>query len=290
MREGRQKMTDAKLYVLSNGRMWIEKGFVYLYGGKEDSGKPYEPKALEISNSSYFIDHPKAKILFDLGWTVEDFGQPLFQGFPMRANEEGLTIKQAPDENPKSQLEKIGVSIDDIDYVVISHLFVDHDGWLPLFRGKKARIIVQRREFEYAYSHLNPKTALEPYMSWLYWKDHFDHPDLNYELIEGDHFLVEDVEIIFTPGHSPGYQRMKVKLEESGTIILSSCEFKHMYYGYGLYADAPGIPHTWSYCHPEELRGHRRILEIAKRENAQIFFGHEMEQFESLKKVPEFYA
>lgn len=280
-------MEKAKLYVLSNGHMWVERGFLYHFGSQKDTGKAYEPGSFCISNCSYFIDHPAAKIILDLGFKTQDFDK--LKGFPMRRNEEGLTYKQSPDENPKSQLEKIGVSIDDLDYVVISHLMLEHDAWLPLFKGKKARIIVQRKELEYAYANGNWKAAPEPFHSWMYWKEHFDHPDLNYELIEGDRLLAKDVQIISTPGHTPGYQMMKVGLEKSGTIILSPCEHRDMYYGIGVNALSPGIPHAFTYSLADELRNFRKILQTVKEENGQIFFGHDYEQFKTLKKIPQYY-
>jgi len=277
-------MAKAKLYVLSNGTIWNERCFLSHFGTQEDTGMFCTSKSYPISSSSYFIDHPGAKIVFDLGWKTEDFAK--LKGFPFCKNEEGLTYKQSPDENPKSQLEKIGVSIEDIDYVVISHLMIEHAAWLSLFRGKKARIIVQKKEFEYAYVNGDrSEFAPEPFHSWMYWKEHFDHPDLNYELIESDRLLAEDVQII----HTPGYQMMKVRLQESGTIVLSSCETRNMYYGIGINANAPGIPHAFSHSFSEELRSFRQIIQIAKEEKGQIFFGHDIGQFQTLKKAPEYY-
>ena len=198
-------------------------------------------------------------------------------------------LKQENDENPKAQLEKIGVSLDDIDYVIISHLMHEHAGYLPLFEGKKAKIVVQRRELEYAYTNSNRKTALEPFHSWMYHKKHFDLPGLSYLLLEGDYTLVNGVEIISTPGHTPGYQMVRVDLEKEGMIVLSPCELESMYFGIGINAQAPGVPHAFSYSFGDELRSFRKITALAKKENGRIFFGHDQAQFDSLKKIPDFY-
>jgi glyoxylase-like metal-dependent hydrolase (beta-lactamase superfamily II) len=281
-------MATVKLYVLSSGLLWAEKGFLFNFGTQEDTGEKYEPESVAGISCQYFIDHSDAKILFDLGWNMEDFSK--LKGFPQRENEDGKEIEQAPDENPKSQLEKIGVSIDEIDYVVISHLMAEHAGWLPLFREKKARIIVQKKELEYAYANKDrSRFAPEPFHSWMYWSRHFDHPDLNYELVEGDRELVDGVQIMHTPGHTPGYQIMKVRLQKSGPIVLSACETWHNYYGVGVNAVAPGIPHCFSYSYGDELRNFRKIKQIVGEEKGQIFFGHDYKQFQTLKKVPEYY-
>jgi len=224
----------------------------------------------------------------NLGYTPEDYLPRV--GFPLRANEDGIRFKQEKDENPKAQLEKIGISLDDIDYVILSHLHLEHIGYLPLFDGKKAKIIVQRKELEYAYSNINRKNALEPFQSWMYYRQHFDRSGLDYMIIEGDYALVNGVEILFTPGHTPGYQMVRVDLKKEGTIILSPCEIELMYFGIGINAEAPGIPHAFSYSLADELRSFRKIANLARKENGRIFFGHDQAQFNKLKKIPEFYG
>ena len=280
-------MGNPKLYVLSCGFICLERAFILHFGTKEDRGKPYEPSSFQIASTQYFIDHPQAKIVVDLGWTLEDFGPR--KGFPLKANKDGILFKQEKDQNPKAQLEKIGVSLDDIDYVIMSHLQLEHAGYLPLFNGKKAKIVVQRRELEHAFSMAYRKTALEPFHSYTYYRNHFDLPDLNYMLIEGDHFLVDGVEILLTPGHTPGYQMVRVDLKKEGMIILSLCEVELMYYGIGIMNEAPGIPHAFSYNMADEVRSFRKILGLTRKGNGRIFFGHDQAQFNSLKKIPEFY-
>jgi len=283
-------MKNSKLYVLSCGSMWVERGFITHFGTYLDTGKPYEAGPLMLANTQYFIDHPQGKILVDLGFTPEDWS-PLV-GFPHRASQPGIVdshFKQEKDQNPKAQLEKIGVTLDEIDYVIISHLMLEHTGYLPLFDGKKAKIVVQRKEFEYAYANSNLKFAPEPFHSWMYYRKHFDRPGLNYMFIEGDYTLVKGVEIIFTPGHTPGYQMVRVDLEKEGTILLSLCELELMYFGIGVNAQAPGIPHAISYSLGDELKNFRKIAALAQKQKGRIFFGHDQAQFNALRKIPEFY-
>ena len=278
---------DTKLYVLNCGIIWVEKGFLWHFGTKENSGKDYEPEPFKIRNCQFFIDHPDAKIVVDLGFTGEMWSK--FPGFPERTGPEGVWFKQEPDENPKAQLEKIGVSIDDVDYVIMSHLMAEHAGWLPLFENKKARIIAQRKELEYGLINSRWNFAPEPFHSFMYDRDLFDLPGLNYQLVEGDYTLFKGIDILFMPGHTPGYQMVKVDLKNTGTVILSVCDHRGMYEGVGINAQAPGIPHAFSYSHGGELRSFRRALDIARVENAQIFYGHDYEWWEQAKKPPEYY-
>jgi len=282
-----------KLYVLSCGRLWVERGFLLHYGTSKDTRKEYVAEALPISNTQYYIDHPEAKIVFDLGWTLEDFS--VLIGFPQRRGPEGVFIKQEPGDNPVAQLEKIGVKIDDIDYVVISHLMLEHAGWLPVFAGKKAQIIVQYKEYEYAQriGTYNPpaalESALEQFHSWMYYRKHYDIPGLNFKLIEGDVELVKDVTLLHVPGHTPGYQVVVVRLPKTGTVVLSACETCRNYYDIPVNGAAPGIPHGVTWFASEELRALKRIREFVAKEEGQIFCGHDWDQFITLKHAPEYY-
>ena len=98
---------NTRLYVLTCGIIWVERGFLWHFGTKENSGKDYEPEPFKIRNCQFFIDHPDAKVLVDCGFTGEMWSK--FPGFPERTGPEGVHFKQEPDENIKSQLEKIGV-------------------------------------------------------------------------------------------------------------------------------------------------------------------------------------
>ena len=281
-------MANSKLYVMTCGSLWVERAFIMHFGSHLDTGKPYQPSSFQIASIQYFIDHPQAKIVVDLGYTIEDYESR--KGFGLRANEDGMRFKQEKDQNPKAQLEKLGVSLNDVDYVIMSHLMQEHAGYLPLFEGKKAKIVVQRRELEYAFANTaNPKLAPEPFHSWMYYRTHFNLPGLNYMPIEGDYTLVDGVDIIFTPGHTPGYQMVRVDLRKEGTIILSPCELESMYFGIGINAQAPGVPHTFSYSLGDELRNFRKIIALAGKTNGRIFFGHDQDQFNKLKKIPDFY-
>jgi len=281
-----------KLYVLNGGRLWTERAFLWHFGTKEDTGKPYTAKPYCVRVAQFYVEHPEAKIIFDLGYQIEDFEK--LGGFPHRKGPEGVWMKQEPDENPVAQLGKIGVKVDDIDYVVISHLMSEHVGWLPSFAGKKAQIVVQEKEYEYAQRIGVPtppgkEPAVEQFHSWMYVRKLYEIPGLNYKLIQGDYELAKDVEIIYAPGHSPGYQVLLVRLPKTGTVIMSACEHRGMYYDIPINGTAPGIPHSFTWFAAEELRSFKKIREIVKKEKGQIFFGHDEEQYQTLKHAPEYY-
>lgn len=279
--------------------MNVEKAFLWLFGPKEESGKEYTPSSFRLSNNQYFIDHPQAKILFDAGWKIEEFGRPIASGsplkvggFPNRKNSEGYGYKQEPDENPVAQLKKCGIEIDDIDYVVMSHLMTEHAGWLPVFSGKKAKIMVQQKEYEYAKRIAIPlmgEPPIEQFHSWMYKRQHFELPGLKYEFINGDYEIVKDITVLSTPGHTPGYQMLSVRLPKTGTVVMSPCEHLGMYYSVPINGNGPGIPHTFTWFAGGELESFKRIRELMNKEKGQIFCGHDWDQFQTLKHAPEYY-
>ena len=282
-----------KLYVLDCGQLWTEKGFLWHFGTQADTGKEYEAGPFGIRNCQYFIDHPKAKIVFDLGFTLEDFSK--FVGFPHRSGPQGTHVLQAPDQNPIAQLAKIGIRPADIDYVVISHLMSEHVGYLPSFAGTKAKIVVQERERDYAERIGVPprpgeEPAVEQFHSWMYMRKLYEVPGLDYLYINGDYELAgKDVEILFLPGHTPGFQNVMVRLPKTGPVFLSACETRGMYYDIPVNGYAPGIPHAFTWSAAEELYSFKRVRDLVKKEEGQIFFGHDLDQFLTLKAAPECY-
>lgn len=282
-----------RLYVLNGGQLFLEKGFFWHFGTVEDTAKDYEPECREARSLQFFVDHPSAKILFDVGYDNDDFST--FKGFPHRKSPTGEWCHQEPDENPVAQLRMIGVEVEEIDYVVVSHLMSEHVGWLPAFAGKKAEIVVQRKEFEYANSIGTPRRpgeepALEQFHSWMYVRRLFEAPGLRYKLIDGDLDLAgSQIQIVWLPGHTPGFQAMVVRLPNTGTVVLSGCEVRDMYYGTPLRGHGPGIPHTFTWSASQELASLKKMRDLADRENGQIFCGHDARQYETLRHIPEFY-
>ena len=282
-----------KLYVLNSGTMWTERAFLAHFGTDADTGKEYQPASYPTASCQYYIDHPQAKILFDTGLVADYLRR--FTGFPSRRGAQGLTVSQGPNENPISQLATIGVKPEDIDYVVISHLMSEHTGFLPAFAGKKARIVLQQKELEYADRiGVPPKPEYEPaieqFHAWMYVRKYWEVEGLNFMTISGDFELLgKEVEILALPGHTPGFENIVVRLPRTGTVVLSACEIRDMYYSVPVNGYAPGIPHAFTWSAAGELESFKRVKQIVDKEGGQIFFGHDHEQLMTLRRPPDFY-
>jgi glyoxylase-like metal-dependent hydrolase (beta-lactamase superfamily II) len=167
--------------------------------------------------------------------------------------------------------------------------------YLPRSAGKKAQILVQKNEWDYANRIGTPRRpdeepALEQFHSWMYVRKLFEVPGLNWRLIDGDHDLVgDDVKILSLPGHAPGFQGLRIKLPNTGVVFLSGCELEDMYYGTPLRGHGPGIPHAFTWSAAGELASLKKVRDLAASEHGQILCGHDAEQFKGLRHAPEYY-
>ena len=125
--------------------------------------------------------------------------------------------------NIKSNLEIFDLKPSDITHVILSHLHYDHIGGLTYtdsqFKTREtlpnAKYYVQRREWEHALS-----TLTEPDSDINGVGYHID--DLyrlvakdKFVFIDDDHYpLMEGIDLIWTGGHTPGHQIVRISDEE----------------------------------------------------------------------------
>jgi len=117
-------------------------------------------------------------------------------------------ILPGPGEPLEERLAEVGVDIDEIGVVALSHLHVDHAGGLKLFAGK-VPVHAQRREVEYGLSN-HPK----PERHAIFRVD-FDDPRIDWRLADGEADIAPGVRAVPTYGHTPGHQSFVVDLDES---------------------------------------------------------------------------
>jgi len=151
---------------------------------------------------------------------------------------------------------------------------VDHAGYHDAF--DHAEFVVQRSHYELARGgHARFAAA----------RAHWDHPALRYRLVDGDTELLPGLTLIETSGHCTGHQSVLVRLPRTGPILLAIDAAPKA----SLFtADRPAWPYDENL---EQLRAStRKMLEVARNVQAQlIVFGHDGQQWKSLRKSPDFY-
>jgi N-acyl homoserine lactone hydrolase len=171
------------------------------------------------------------------------------------------------------QLASIGLKPDDIDTVISTHYDIDHAGRHAAFT--KAQYVVQRVHHLDADS--NPRFAdIRP--QW-------DQPMGRIRMVDGDTELLPGLDLIETSGHVPGNQSVLIRLPKTGAILLTidAVAFKK-----GFTRDEQDDVNNPD---AEATRASTiKLLDLVELEQIElVIFGHENEQWQTLKKAPEFY-
>lgn len=275
-------VNNLKLYVLDNGTMKMDKGFMVAMHNPASIDLPNPPaEFVEFPIYTVLIDHPEGKILFDTACNPDGMGkegrwpEPVQKMFPHFASEECYL---------PHRLEQLSVRPEDIRYVVVSHLHLDHAGCLEIFTN--AQIIVHEDEL----ANTMKSYAINKDMGAYVWADidAWVKTGLDWSPIqrsEQEIPLVDGVKILnFGSGHAWGMLGLHVDLPETGSIILAS-DAVYSAENYGPPVKIPGI----IYDSVGFTKAVEYIKEYARRHNAQVWFGHDKDQFKKFRKSTEGY-
>ncbi|WCK55492.1 MBL fold metallo-hydrolase [Aneurinibacillus sp. Ricciae_BoGa-3] len=131
-------------------------------------------------------------------------------------------------------------------------------------------IIVQRAEFDAAMGDgdYSPQECREP--------------DLQHQIVEGDCEVASGLQILFTPGHSPGHQSVLVTTEKSGPILLT------IDVAYTRENFENGVPFLTfdSILASKSIRRMQDLIHDVQP--SKIFFGHDRAQAKEVRSFPDF--
>lgn len=223
----------------------------------------------------FLIDHPDGYVLFDTGNALECVNNKEEHWGAIIA---AYDVHMKEEEFCANAIQSVGVMPKDIKYVIQSHLHLDHAGGTGCFPN--AQYIVQREELNYAF---NP----DFYMKGAYIKADITK-DVDWLILEGpkddmyDVFGDGKIQIMFTPGHTPGHQSVIVNLEEEGTMVLAA---DACYTAENLDTDClPGL----SANNMDVVKSVQRFRNYQAK-GAKIVTGHDPDGWEAMKKAPKFY-
>lgn len=248
-----------KLYVLYGGDI-ICKDISQLNEGSSDT------RGIQLANPIFLIQHPKGWVMWDSGLSDNLIHQ--------KEGVDAWIFHLSMRKTVLSQFDDIGIYPNDVDYFALSHIHNDHTGNANYF--KSAKLIMQEKEYDVAF---NPN------------KRPFNYADYkalaNSEVIKlnGDYDLFGDgtVQFIATPGHTAGHQSLLLKLEKTGTVIVTGdiAYYKENY-------RKKGVP-TFNINKEDSLASIEKIKQLVEDENAQLWIQHDKEHFDTLKTSPEYY-
>ncbi len=180
------------------------------------------------------------------------------------------------------RLSQVGLKPEDIDMLILSHSHHDHNGGLGFFSYTKAgkRVITYEADYMNALKETHQYYDKEDY---VFIRENMHFPGISYELIKGDQEIVEGIEAIELPGHTPAVLGLLVHLEKEVVIFPSDAVYTSK--NYGPPSIAPGI----IYDSLGFQRSVDKLRSLERKHHAKIIFAHDLEQFETLKKCPYFY-
>lgn len=233
----------------------------------------------EIPVPWYLLKHPMGNVVIDGGNAIEvAIDKRAHWGSVVDVYDPQMELK----ENCVEQCRSVGVEPEDVRYVVMSHLHLDHTGGVGRFPN--AQHIVQRAEYDYAF---NPQW----FAAGGYIRADFDRPGLNWKFLGGemtdnfDLFGDDVLKMIFTPGHSVGHQSFLITLPKSGPILLAidaAYTMKHY--------DDKALPGFLTSAQ-QAAESVAKLRKIAERTGARVIAGHDLRQWEELRHAPtSFYA
>jgi glyoxylase-like metal-dependent hydrolase (beta-lactamase superfamily II) len=254
---------DVRLTILSAGSLWLDGGAMFGVVPKplwSKQRRPDDRNRIPLAMNVLLVEDGDTVTLVDNGagtkWDAK--GRDIY-GFALKS--------------PAEILEPAGLTPDDVDVVLDTHLHFDHAGGNTVFdaSGKpvpafpNARYVVQRGELEFARQDNERIRA-------SYERANFDPVEAagRFDLLEGEARVGERIEVLLAPGHTPFLHVPVVRTGEHTVAFLAD-----------LVPTASHVPYAWIMGYDVEplrtLASKKRILPMAARERWRVVFEHDLD-------------
>ena len=213
-----------------------------------------ETGKVKVPACSYLIDHPKGLALFDTGFSTR---------FTDMTDGLGKIVDMPKGESIADRLTELNVDPARIDWIINSHLHLDHAGGNALIPN--ATVIVQSGEWDFG---LGGEDG-------AYHAVDFDTGQ-SVKQVSGEHDLFGDGSVVLfpTPGHTPGHQSVRVQTGGGEAILCGDC------CNMRRSLDEMHLPdHAWSL---DACRNSLELLSNLRDKGARIFYGHDPEFWSSV--------
>ena len=225
----------------------------------------YPDFQFQLTYSCYLVRHGDRYLLWDAGNALGD-------------------APDAPKVSLVEQLRGIGIALDDVGFVGISHYHSDHTGQLASFPD--ATLLIGRGDWAFVSADSPPEGMSReefdmrrgPFAPWTGGVGQV-------QTLSGDrHDVFGDgsVLMISLPGHTPGHHGLLVRLEDMGNVLLTG-DVTHFHENYAT----DGVP-TWNTYRADSLASLDRFRKIAENLDATVIIQHDPRDVDKLPPWPAF--
>ena len=252
-------------WFIPNPLLYVEMGDVRRIAEKH--------KWVEIPVTGALVEHRDGYVLFDTGSHPEAskvWTQATWQVFPM--------VKFSDENRVENQLKLVGLKPEDVTFIVLSHMHLDHLGQAYVFKDAKTPLIVHKKEIQNAL-----------YFYWLNRIGAYQPVDLealkgsNWYPVDVTHFeLLPGVEIIWVGAHTPGSIMLRVTTNEGNSYVFTG-DFTHL--PQELEVENKG----WLLADLDEYISGMKLLKLMlKRPRTNVVISHDPDLWSKYPKAPKF--
>jgi 4-pyridoxolactonase len=268
-------MSDTKVYLLDGGTLVID-GF-HVFWNRGPAGE------VRFPCYSVLIDHADGRYIFDTGYDLAHVQRVLPFEKPIQSQEQTIP----------GQLALLGLQPGDINYVVNSHYHFDHCGGnkhltkaCTVCHAKELEACGCPQPFEHlGYSDLTfaPEIAAKQGKT-LPLEPALDIYTPTFQTIQDDQEIAKGLWLFETPGHTAGHYSLMVELKNRRPMLFTAdaCYSKKnmdMMVISSFHLDPVG-----------SVKSMQRLKQLAEKHDAELFYSHDAESFETYQKAPGFYS
>ena len=253
---------EIKLYALDGGTVQVNQLQLF---AQDDT---YEGQSAVFADAFYIIEHPKGTLMWDAGLPESLVNLPE----PYTDSSGAFTVSRK--DSVEAQLASIGLSVDDIDFLALSHTHFDHSGHAEKIAN--ATWLVQEKEYDFVMSD-EVKTSNADVHNAV-------NDITKVKKLNGDHDVFGDGTVVIKsmPGHTPGHQVLYVDLATHGPLLLSG-DLYHFYEN----REHKRIP-IFNYDVKQTLESMEKFETFAVEKGAKVYLQHSKTDFESMPKAPKY--
>ncbi len=225
------------------------------------------------SMMTYFLFHDRSILNPMVAWYINAGGKHVLvdTGISVADHKKIANIPMDDVQSFDSALDSVGVTADDIDIIIATHLHYDHMGNARFCRN--ATVFAQKEELRFANSG-------HPVFGRFYVRSQYE--DLNFYLLDGETEILPGISVLPMKGHTPGCQAVIIETAKGKAVISGMCAVKDNFYPPGKLSKIwPVIIPT---MHVDSILSYNDMLKL--KEIADILIPQHDIEFARMKQIP----